>query len=245
MQRATALLVVILFSFSTSDEEPPSHPPTILFVTGIPGAGKTTLVRNFVNEQPQLRAQSSPGGCAWLESEDANLLVLGKWSSFHDSDNDNDDSSVLRYRPQGDGTDRLGGPMPSPTLLRSCIDAIAILRAQGKARLVIADGLLFLLASSSSFVDVLQEAPHGYRVLIRELDVDEDTAEARREQRDGEHVAWVCDEACEIFFSALRARPQWEAVAEERMLPLMRRLAAEQLRQSAGDGECTADAPAA
>ena len=59
--------------------------------------------------------------------------------------------------------------MPSPTLLRSCIEAIAILRAQGKARLVIADGLLFLLASSSSFVDVLQEAPHGYRVLIREL----------------------------------------------------------------------------
>ena len=237
------LLEIFMLVLAISADESSSHPPTLLFFTGIPGSGKTTIVKKFIDEQQQqLRAQSSSGGCAWLESEDASLLILGKWGGYHDDDNgDGDGKSALHYRPNGDGTDRLGGPMPSPSLLRSCTDSIAALRMQGKARLVIADGLLFLL--DASFVDALQEAPHGFRVLIRELDVDEETAEERRSRRDGEHVAWECDEACEDFFAALRARPQWEAVSEERALPLMRTLAAEQQQQqSAGDGGCTADA---
>ena len=58
------------------------------------------------------------------------------------------------------------GPAPSPALLQSCVGAVAALRARGKAGLVAADGLLFLL--DEAFVAGLQAI--GYSVLVRELD---------------------------------------------------------------------------
>ena len=206
-------------------------------LTGLPGAGKTFNVRTFVDQWEKkqrfhAKQSPSPGGCAWLESDDASVVVLGKWSGYHydrsigqtkDAEAGRAKPAYVPYVPGGDGTDQLGGP-PAPTseLIASCIEAVAAPRRRnGKAGLVVADGLLFLL--SDLFVEAM--AASGFEVLIRELDVDEETAEARRAQRDGENTRWECDEMCEMLFRSMRMRPQWARLAEDGAVPLMLELA--------------------
>lgn len=208
---------------ATEAQEPSgASRPTLIMVAGLPGAGKTTAVRSFVEQSKHtFRAQTASSGCAWIESEDASVVVLGRWHGYHEDDAPTPCTTpgcARDYRPKGDGTDRLGGPALSPELLESCVGSVSALRAQGKANLVVADGLLFLL--DEGFVSALQRVG-GYEVLISWLDVDDATAAARRAQRDGKDTWWECDEPCEAFFAGLRARPEWAAISEDRLLPLM------------------------
>lgn len=89
------------------------------------------------------------------------------------------------------------------------------------ARLVVADGLLFLL-SERSFGRGLEEA--GFSTRILELDVPEVVAAERRAQRIGSLRNWECDQHCQYFFDDLRSASGYASLQADVLIDELRQL---------------------
>ena len=118
-----------------------SQPASVVFVTGIPGSGKTTVVRQFIDEMEAAHAfrVHAEGVCDMLVSDDSNIVVIGKWHGYHADDEPCDTAACRHYMggQRGDGTDRLVGPGSRPELTdelaANCSEVLQQLRAAGGA----------------------------------------------------------------------------------------------------------------
>ena len=189
----------------------------VVIVAGIPGAGKTTIVRTFIDRTSDLLDWvAEDGACSHLQSRDQSVAVLGRWSGYHADDPPCTTLACRSGQLPGDGTDRL---MTSTVhdhradLLDACTHAISV----NTFRLVIAEGLfaepgLPFAAAAESL---------GYRTRIRELKVSPQAAEQRRALRDGRSVRWDCDLECQEQWDELRSDARWGWVTDHELLDEM------------------------
>jgi chloramphenicol 3-O-phosphotransferase len=202
--------------------------PALLIVTGIPGAGKTTVVRSFINHTAaQQVLHAVDGACSRLVSDDQSVVIIGRWSGYHEDDPPCTTMACKHGRLPGDGTDRLlrsdEAPVLSSNLLEACTGVLSGMVDKG-IRLVVADGLLFV-QTDLPFLAAAESL--GYRTLIRELNVSVSTANKRRAIRDGRRTRWTCDQHCEDFFDGLRRDARWQPADGENLQRAMRTLAVE------------------
>jgi hypothetical protein len=105
--------------------------PKLTLVMGYPGAGKTTLVREFIKNSGLSFHHFCDKQAAWLMSDDGSTAIFGRWQGYHP-----DGKSALAGRL--DGTDRIHG-----SGFTKCVNLLDVFVKQ-RVTHVIAEGFLLL-----------------------------------------------------------------------------------------------------
>ena len=138
--------------------------PVMIFVTGVSGAGKTTLMRELLNEAVQARrAEAVNGQCRYVRV--GTSVFVGHWSGLHE-----ETSTKGKF---SDGTDRVTpgqGTAQFKTLMPEWKNKLGV-------QVVLIDGIRVTVLSKHS---IAHAARSGYQVLMLELNTSLDDARLRR-----------------------------------------------------------------
>ena len=163
---------------------------SVVFVCGYPGAGKTTVVRLFIDACQVAgksfcpkRGEDKKG--YWLETTNRDVVVFGRWREHE---------AVFPTRAKNNIAGRCdGGDRNQPG--RANFDCIRLLHNLPADCLVISDSINGCVLNAG-FVE--EASKLGYEISVEELDVPRSVAFARARQRDGlchneEKTAKFCD----------------------------------------------------
>lgn len=177
--------------------------PKLTLVMGYPGAGKTTLVREFIKNSGLSFHHFCDKQAAWLMSDDGSTAIFGRWQGYHP-----DGKSALAGRL--DGTDRIHG-----SGFTKCVNLLDVFVKQ-RVTHVIAEGFLLL---KPTFVHEAERL--GFDVRLYEIDVVDSTALDRFKARDGEnaklhrnHKRWARDRLRWKKYSTWKLATSAEIVGE-------------------------------
>lgn len=148
----------------------------VIFVCGHPGAGKTTLVREFIDdcENCGIRFEAkrgSDGKGYWIQTKTADIVVFGRWSQ-HNERYPTRSSNSIEGRCDGGDRNQPG---------RSNMDCIRVLDSLPPDCIVVSDSVNGTVLNAS-FVRAAVEA--GCTIHVCELEVARDVAFARARARD-------------------------------------------------------------